>query len=167
VTHVPECAVALRFDPAADMLQLSVADESRLRRVIAEEDEVCPTPSNEDSVRSKIVTADEAIVLIRDGDTLSSTGFVQIGFAEALLSALERRFLTTGTPRNLALFAGHGDGKDLGLNHLGHEGLLRRVVAGGWQSRAGQQDRNAAIIRPDPDFKHDVDRLIEGIANCM
>jgi hypothetical protein len=46
---------------------------------------VCPTPSNEDSVRSKIVTADEAIVLIRDGDTLSSTGFVQIGFAEALL----------------------------------------------------------------------------------
>jgi propionate CoA-transferase len=42
-------------------------------------------------VRSKIVTADEAIALIRDGDTLSSTGFVQIGFAEVLLAALERR----------------------------------------------------------------------------
>jgi propionate CoA-transferase len=85
-------------------------------------------------VRSKIVTADEATALIRDGDTLSSTGFVQIGFAEALLSALERRFLATGTPRNLALFAGagQGDGKDLGLNHLAHEGLLRRVVAGHW-----------------------------------
>jgi propionate CoA-transferase len=85
-------------------------------------------------VRSKIVTADEAISLIRNGDTLSSTGFVEIGFAEALLSALERRFLATGTPRNLALFAGagQGDGKDLGLNHLGHEGLLRRVVAGHW-----------------------------------
>ncbi|MCM8594015.1 acyl CoA:acetate/3-ketoacid CoA transferase [Accumulibacter sp.] len=85
-------------------------------------------------MRSKIVTADEAIALIRDGDTLASTGFVQTGFAEALLSALERRHLATGGPRNLALFAaaGQGDGKSLGLNHLGHVGLLRRVVAGHW-----------------------------------
>jgi propionate CoA-transferase len=85
-------------------------------------------------MRSKIVTADEAIALIRDGDTLASTGFVQTGFAEALLSALERRFVATGSPTNLTLFAaaGQGDGKTLGLNHLGHEGLLRRVVAGHW-----------------------------------
>jgi propionate CoA-transferase len=85
-------------------------------------------------MRSKIVTADEAIALIRDGDTLASTGFVQTGFAEALLSALERRFLDTGSPKNLTLFAaaGQGDGKALGLNHLGHAGLLRRVVAGHW-----------------------------------
>ena len=85
-------------------------------------------------MRSKIVTADEAIALIQDGDTLTATGFAQTGFAEALLSALERRFLETGTPRNLTVFAaaGQGDGKDLGLNHLGHEGLLRRVVAGIW-----------------------------------
>ena len=85
-------------------------------------------------MRSKIVTADEAIALIRDGDTLSSTGFVQTGFAEALLSAVERRFRATGAPRDLTLFAGagHGDGQDLGLNHLGHEELLRRVVAGHW-----------------------------------
>ena len=85
-------------------------------------------------MRSKIVTADEAIALIRDGDTVASTGFVQTGFAEALLSALERRFLDTGSPKNLTLFAaaGQGDGKTLGLNHLGHAGLLRRVVAGHW-----------------------------------
>ncbi|CAH2602941.1 Acyl CoA:acetate/3-ketoacid CoA transferase [Rhodovastum atsumiense] len=85
-------------------------------------------------MRSKIVTADEAIALIRDGDTLASTGFVGTGFAEALLVALERRFLATGAPRNLTLFAGagQGDGHEMGLNHLGHEGLLRRVVAGHW-----------------------------------
>jgi propionate CoA-transferase len=85
-------------------------------------------------MRSKIVTADEAIALIRDGDTVSSTGFVQACFAEALLAALERRFLATGSPRNLTLFAaaGQGDGKEMGVNHLGHEGLLRRVVAGHW-----------------------------------
>ena len=85
-------------------------------------------------MRSKIVTADQAIALIQDGDTLTATGFAQTGYAEALLSALERRFLTTGSPRNLTIFAaaGQGDGKDLGLNHLGHEGLLRRAVAGIW-----------------------------------
>ncbi len=94
-------------------------------------------------MRSKITTADEAIALIQDGDTLASTGFVQTGFAEALLSALERRFLTTGNPRGLALFAaaGQGDGKTLGLNHLGHEGLLHRVVAGHW----GRMSKVAAL----------------------
>ncbi len=85
-------------------------------------------------MRSKITTADEAIALIQDGDTLASTGFVQTGFAEALLSALEHRYRITGTPKGLTLFAaaGQGDGKTLGLNHLGHEGLLHRVVAGHW-----------------------------------
>ena len=85
-------------------------------------------------MRSKITTADEAIALIQNGDTLASTGFVQTGFAEALLSALENRFRITGTPKDLTLFAaaGQGDGKTRGLNHLGHEGLLHRVVAGHW-----------------------------------
>ena len=85
-------------------------------------------------MRDKIVTADEAISLVRDRDTLSSCGFVQSCVPEALLKALERRYLKTGTPRNLSLFAtaGQGDSKTKGLSRLGHEGLLRKVVAGNW-----------------------------------
>ena len=89
----------------------------------------------------KIITAVEAVRLIREGDTIATGGFVGIGFAEEIAMALEARFLSsdaadlaTGKPRNLTLVyaAGQGDGKDRGLNHLGHEGLVRRVIGGHW-----------------------------------
>jgi len=85
-------------------------------------------------MNSKIVTADEAVALIQDGNTLCCNGFVQSGYPDALLAALERRFLETGSPKNLTLIAaaGQSDGKERGTNRLGHEGLLRRVVSGNW-----------------------------------
>ena len=92
--------------------------------------------------RGKIVTAHEAVRLIRDGDTVATGGFVGIGFAEEIALALEALYLgsdeaqapATGRPRNLSLVyaAGQGDGKDKGLNHLAHEGLVKRVIGGHW-----------------------------------
>jgi propionate CoA-transferase len=90
--------------------------------------------------RNKILTAAEAARLVRDGDTVATGGFVGIGFAENLAVALEKRFLgedprsPAGSPRGLTLVyaAGQGDGKDRGLNHFGHEGMVRRVIGGHW-----------------------------------
>ncbi len=57
---------------------------------------------------------------------LATAGYGGHGTPEELMLALEQRFLKSRTPSNLTLvFAGgQGDGKDRGLNRLGHEGLL-------------------------------------------
>lgn len=83
---------------------------------------------------NKIVTAAEAVRLIHDGDTVATSGFVGIGFAEGVAVALEQRFLAGDGPHGLTLVyaAGQGDGQSRGLNHLGHAGLVRRVVGGHW-----------------------------------
>jgi len=85
-------------------------------------------------MKNKIVSTAEAVAIIRDGDTVAFSGFVGSGTPEELIAGLERRFLDTGSPRNLTLLfaAAPGDGKERGLNRLAHEGLVKRAVGGHW-----------------------------------
>jgi propionate CoA-transferase len=92
--------------------------------------------------KGKVVSAREAVRLIRSGDTVATGGFVGIGFAEEIAIALEELSLAPedellaniAKPRNLTLVyaAGQGDGQNRGLNHLAQPGLVRRVIGGHW-----------------------------------
>ena len=85
--------------------------------------------------RNKFMSADQAVGLIGDGDTVALIGGGG-GLMEAThtFRAISRRFLSTGFPRNLTVVhaLGIGDKKSEGMNHFAHEGLVKRVIGGHW-----------------------------------
>ena len=82
--------------------------------------------------KKPVITAAEAALMVLDGMTISTSGFVASAMPEALNRALEERFLETGHPCNLTLFfaAAQGNRDGSGGDHYAHEGMLKRIVAG-------------------------------------
>ncbi|MDK2822061.1 MAG: propionate CoA-transferase [Clostridia bacterium] len=85
-------------------------------------------------MKNKVMSAREAVNLIRPNDTIAVSGFVGLAHPEEISMEIEKSFLETGKPNNLTLFygAGQGDGKEKAMNHFAHEGLVKRVVGGHW-----------------------------------
>jgi propionate CoA-transferase len=83
----------------------------------------------------KIMAAEEAVKLIGNGDTVSVCGIIGALVPEKVLAALEKRFLDTGSPRDLTVVFPVAVGDVYGLagaDHLAHEGLIRRVIGGSY-----------------------------------
>eukprot|EP00435_Cladocopium_sp_Y103_P028525 s1050_g7.t1 len=55
------------------------------------------------TAKSKLVSADQAMSTILDGDCVTSAGFVATMPCDALISALRKRYDKTGHPRNLEM----------------------------------------------------------------
>ena len=92
---------------------------------------------------SKVMTADQAAALIKDGATVSIVGSGGgVMDPERVFTAVEKRFLETGHPAGITLMhaSGIGDKKEKGINRFAHEGLVSRVIGGhwGWSPRMQQ-----------------------------
>ena len=85
-------------------------------------------------MKHKLVTAEQAIALVRDADTIAVSGFIGTGTPDVLINALEERFARSGGPTGLTLVfaAGPGDGKNRGINRLANAKLVRRAIGGHW-----------------------------------
>jgi acyl CoA:acetate/3-ketoacid CoA transferase len=86
---------------------------------------------------------DEAVAEIPDGATIAITGSGGgLLEADAVLAAIQERFLRTGHPRNLTLVhaLGIGDGKGSGVGRFAHPGLVKRVIGGHWSWSRAMQD---------------------------
>ena len=59
----------------------------------------------------KVITSSQAAELVKDNDTITSIGFVSCAHPEALTKALEKRFLETGSPKNLTYMYAASQGK--------------------------------------------------------
>jgi propionate CoA-transferase len=81
---------------------------------------------------SKLITAQQAAMLIEDGVTIGASTQGLAGWAEEVAIAIEDRFKETGHPQNITLIHSCtcGDYKKRGTTHLGHEGLTKRLICG-------------------------------------
>lgn len=86
-------------------------------------------------MRNKVIDVQEAAAMVPDGATMGvlggGGGLVE---PDALLAAIEDRFLATGGPVGLRVVhaLGLGDRDRRGLNRLAYEGLVRKVIGGHW-----------------------------------
>jgi propionate CoA-transferase len=81
---------------------------------------------------SKVITAQQAANLIKDGVTIGASTQGMSGWAEEIAIAIENRFLESGHPKNITLIHSCtcGDYKKRGTTRLGYEGLTKRLICG-------------------------------------
>jgi len=78
-------------------------------------------------LKNKVMSAEEAVQLIKPGATVGVSGFLGMGHPEEISKAVEESFLKSGVPNNLTLVYGasQNDGKsNWGLNRWCKEGLI-------------------------------------------
>lgn len=85
--------------------------------------------------KANFVSPQEAVSMIKDGTTICTIGMSLVSASESILKEIERSYLEDGRPCDLTLVHTCGQAamkKPFGIQHLAHEGLLRRIIGGHW-----------------------------------
>ncbi len=84
-------------------------------------------------IKANMISAQEAAGYIKDGMTVCTVGMTLVSASEAVLKAVECRYLETGHPAGLTLLhsCGQSDRKD-GIQHFAHEGFVTRIIGSHW-----------------------------------
>jgi acyl CoA:acetate/3-ketoacid CoA transferase len=87
----------------------------------------------------KFITAAQAAAAVKPGSTIVVGGMVSMAIPEAVLKALGERFEAQGSPGDLTLFLPNRQGwkadPKTGLEHLAHEGMVKRVITATFSHR--------------------------------
>jgi acyl CoA:acetate/3-ketoacid CoA transferase len=82
---------------------------------------------------NKLISAEYAAQLVRDGDIVSVSSSSGLGCPDLLLQALGARFAAEGHPRDLTMLhpIAAGDMYGIrGIDHIARPGMLKKVLAG-------------------------------------
>ena len=85
-------------------------------------------------LQKKIISAKKVPNLISNGSFVIIGGNGGTGAPEKILIEIEKNFIKKKKPKNLTIFhiTGIGAVSELGLNHLNHLGLVKRVIGGNY-----------------------------------
>ena len=79
----------------------------------------------------KFINAKEAASIINDNSTVAVDAFISFCLADDILGEIEARFVSEGHPHSLSVVnvvGIGGDGKNRGINHFAHKGLMKRFL---------------------------------------
>jgi len=107
-------------------------------------------------VMNKICDAATAATMVRDGQSVASTGILGWLTPDVVLEAIGERFEATGSPAGLTFYFPCVTGDNLGIggmDHVAKKGLMRRVVAGSFTNLrnpvSGERPAMMELIRND------------------
>lgn len=84
-------------------------------------------------LKANFITAHQAAAMINDNSTLCTIAMTLVSASESILKQIENRFKSTGYPKNITLLHSCGQSdRDRGIQHLAHEGLVKRIIGSHW-----------------------------------